>query len=179
MAEICCGVVNEGKASAPCDSSSRAARRRRMEIRRIKFVDVAPSETENGRKRQKLQVYAASFSLDCENTEDNSTSDDEDIKKQTLKLKNGISKTEGTMVKSHPSSSVLVPVIGSEYLYPKFGVASVCGRRRDMEDAVAIYPSFDRQDKDSAAIGFHYFGVFDGHGCSHVRVFKFLFYFIL
>ncbi|XP_022728931.1 protein phosphatase 2C 3 isoform X2 [Durio zibethinus] len=39
-----------------------------------------------------------------------------------------------------------------------------------MEDAVAIYPSFHRQGHDSAAIGFHYFGVYDGHGCSHVAM---------
>ncbi|XVF68844.1 hypothetical protein PTKIN_Ptkin11bG0033600 [Pterospermum kingtungense] len=172
MAEICCGVVNEGEVSAaPCESSSRAARRRRMEIRRIKFVDVAPSsEAENGQKRQKLQVYAASISLDCESGEDNSASE-EDVKKQTIiKVKNGRSKAKGTMVKSHSSSSLLVPVIGTE-LYPKFGVASVCGRRRDMEDAVAVHPLFDRQgSQDFAAIGFHYFGVFDGHGCSHVAM---------
>ncbi|XWS74080.1 hypothetical protein CRYUN_Cryun02cG0184800 [Craigia yunnanensis] len=168
MAEICYGVVSEGEASTPCGPSSRAARRRRMEIRRIKFVDVAPPEAENGRKRQKLQAYADSFSLDCENAEDNSASD-EDLKKQTIKVKNGKSKMKGIIVKSHSSPSLLIPVIDSE-LYPKFGVASVCGRRRDMEDAVAIHPSFHRQGQDSAAIGFHYFGVYDGHGCSHVAM---------
>ncbi|XWS53086.1 hypothetical protein CRYUN_Cryun11dG0127400 [Craigia yunnanensis] len=168
MAEICGGVVSEVKASTTCESSSRAARRRRMEIRRIKFVDVAPSEAENGRKRQKLQVYAASFSIDCENDENNFASD-EDGKKQTVEVKNGRSKMKGTIVKSHSSPTLLLPVIDLE-LYPKFGVASVCGRRRDMEDAVAIHPSFHRQGQDSAAIGFHYFGVFDGHGCSHVAM---------
>ncbi|XWS28791.1 hypothetical protein CRYUN_Cryun25bG0101500 [Craigia yunnanensis] len=168
MAELCCGVLRVGEASTPCKPSSRAARRRRMEIRRIKFVDVAPSEAENKRKRQKLQVYTASLALDCENAEDNSASD-KDGKKQMVKVKNGRSKRKGTIVKSHSSPSLLVPVIDSE-LYPKFGVASVCGRRRDMEDAVAILPSFHRQGQDSAATGFHYFGVFDGHGCSHVAM---------
>ncbi|WRX34383.1 PPM-type phosphatase-like domain - like 10 [Theobroma cacao] len=169
MAEICCGMVSEGEASAPCEPSSRAARKRRMEIRRIKFVtDVAPSEAENGRKRQKLQIYTASLSLDCENAVDNSVSD-EDGNKQKVKVKNGRSKTKGAIVKSHSSPSLLSPVTDSE-LYPKFGVASVCGRRRDMEDAVAIHPSFQRQGQFSAAIGFHYFGVYDGHGCSHVAM---------
>ncbi|XVE59319.1 hypothetical protein DITRI_Ditri05aG0036400 [Diplodiscus trichospermus] len=166
MAEICCGVVSEGEASNPCEPSSRAARRRRMEIRRIKFVDVASSEAENGQKRQKLKVYAASFSLDCENAEDNSASD-EDGKRQIVKAKNGKSTTKG-IVKSRSTPSLLIPVIDSE-LYPKFGVASVCGRRRDMEDAVAIHPSFHRESQDFAATsGFHYYGVYDGHGCSHV-----------
>lgn len=50
---------------------------------------------------------------------------------------------------------------------PKFGMASVCGRRRDMEDAVSMHPSFCRREHDAAA-GLHYFGVYDGHGCSHV-----------
>ncbi|XWS71645.1 hypothetical protein CRYUN_Cryun03dG0156000 [Craigia yunnanensis] len=168
MTEICRGVVSEGEASTTCEPSSRAARRRRMKIRRIKFVDVPPSEAENGRKRQKLQVYAASFSLDCENAEENSASD-EDVKKQEVKVRNGRSKTKGMIVKSHSSASLLIHVIDSE-LYPKFGVASVCGRRRDMEDAVAFHPSFHRQGLDSAATGFHYFGVYDGHGCSHVAM---------
>lgn len=43
---------------------------------------------------------------------------------------------------------------------PRYGVTSVCGRRRDMEDAVVARPGFIH--------GHHYFGVFDGHGCSHV-----------
>lgn len=45
---------------------------------------------------------------------------------------------------------------------PRYGVSSVCGRRREMEDAVAIHPSFSEHSQ-------HYFGVYDGHGCSHVR----------
>ena len=49
MAEICCGVVSDGETSTQCEPSSRVARRRRMELRRFKFVaGVAPSETENG-----------------------------------------------------------------------------------------------------------------------------------
>ncbi|XVF46587.1 hypothetical protein PTKIN_Ptkin03bG0039200 [Pterospermum kingtungense] len=168
MAEICCGAVSDGEPATTCKPSSRAARRRRMEIRRIKFVDMAPSEAENGRKRQKLQVYASSFSLNSQNAEDNSASD-EDGKKQTSKVENGRSKMKGMIVKSHSSPSLFIPETDSQ-LYPKFGVASVCGRRRDMEDTVAVHPSFNRQGQDSAAIGFHYFGVYDGHGCSHVAM---------
>lgn len=53
---------------------------------------------------------------------------------------------------------------------PKFGHSSICGRRRDMEDFVAIHPSFCSNDKGDSS-EFHYFGVYDGHGCSHVRLF--------
>ncbi|KAG6383872.1 hypothetical protein SASPL_156358 [Salvia splendens] len=52
---------------------------------------------------------------------------------------------------------------------PRYGVTSVCGRRRDMEDSVAIHPSFCGGDDDGDVRGdLHFFGVFDGHGCSHV-----------
>ncbi|XP_013583682.1 PREDICTED: protein phosphatase 2C 3 [Brassica oleracea var. oleracea] len=51
---------------------------------------------------------------------------------------------------------------------PRYGAASVCGRRRDMEDAVAIHPSFVRKQTEFSREKWHYFGVYDGHGCSHV-----------
>jgi hypothetical protein len=38
-----------------------------------------------------------------------------------------------------------------------------------MEDSVSVKPSFSSQEP------FHYFGVFDGHGCSHVSFFFLLF----
>ncbi|KAE8684913.1 Protein phosphatase 2C 37 [Hibiscus syriacus] len=76
-------VMSEGEASAPpCEPSSRQVRRCRMAFRRFKFVDFAPSEAENSRKRHKFQ-------------------------------------------------------------------ACCC---------------------DSATVGFHYFGVYDGHGCFHVAI---------
>ncbi|KAG5237543.1 Protein phosphatase 2C family protein [Salix suchowensis] len=46
---------------------------------------------------------------------------------------------------------------------PKFGMTSVRGRRRDMEDAVSIQSSFTTKNTS-------FFGVFDGHGCSHVAM---------
>uniref|UniRef100_A0A0E0L3C7 protein-serine/threonine phosphatase n=1 Tax=Oryza punctata TaxID=4537 RepID=A0A0E0L3C7_ORYPU len=50
--------------------------------------------------------------------------------------------------------------------WPRYGVTSVCGRRREMEDAVSIRPDFLRGSTSSGK--HHFFGVFDGHGCSHV-----------
>ncbi|KAG7653409.1 PPM-type phosphatase domain [Arabidopsis suecica] len=55
-------------------------------------------------------------------------------------------------------------------LRPRYGFASVCGRRRDMEDAVAIHPSFVRNQTEFSRTRWHYFGVYDGHGCSHVAL---------
>lgn len=42
----------------------------------------------------------------------------------------------------------------------KHGAASVAGRRREMEDAVSAREAF--------VVGSDFYGVFDGHGCSHV-----------
>jgi hypothetical protein len=171
MADICCGVVSKSEAKTPCEQSSRAARRRRMEIRRFKFVSgVSSPETENGHKRQKLEVY----SRGCENAVENSDSDGE---KQVLVADTGRSENKDISVSNQsistgsvsPSTHV-APEASREY--PKFGVASVCGRRRDMEDTVAIHPSFCRRDGETAT-ELHYFGVYDGHGCSHVRVLLF------
>ncbi|XP_022133601.1 protein phosphatase 2C 3-like [Momordica charantia] len=49
----------------------------------------------------------------------------------------------------------------------KYGVTSVCGIRRDMEDAVSVHPFFAALKTDHPL---HFFGVFDGHGCSHVSM---------
>lgn len=105
MAEICCEVTAGSGRNGDCsDAGSRAARRRRMEIRRLRVVTEKASA-----KRRKLEG-------------------DE---------KEGVRRPA-----------------------PRFGVISVCGRRRDMEDAVSARPAFLH--------GHHFFGVFDGHGCSHV-----------
>ncbi|KAF8718779.1 hypothetical protein HU200_025081 [Digitaria exilis] len=111
MAEICCEAAAAELADRKgecvvADAGSRAARRRRMEIRRLRIV-----AEEQAAKRRRLEE-----------------GDDEDA------------------VMRAPA--------------PRFGVTSVCGRRRDMEDAVTTRPDFIH--------GHHFFGVFDGHGCSHV-----------
>lgn len=168
MAGICCGLVNESETSTACEQSSRAARRRRMEIRRFKFVaGVAtpePESTSTEQKRRKLEgYYTASFSRDCENAVETSVTDEDKkvVENESLETK-GISNSNSNYNDGCVSTSV-----SSEY--PKFGVASVCGRRRDMEDAVAIHPSFSSLDHNSTT-KLHYFGVYDGHGCSHVCV---------
>ncbi|KDP42204.1 hypothetical protein JCGZ_02934 [Jatropha curcas] len=165
MAEICCAVVSDSEGSTSCEvGSSRAARRRRMEIRRFKFVTgVSPAspESEDGNKRRKVKVQTASLDSAGEN----------EGEKIVLKVENGKSETKEIVVSNKSLNLILSPSVSSPVidldLHPKYGVASVCGRRRDMEDAVAIYPSFCRKDQESTT-EFHYYGVYDGHGCSHV-----------
>ncbi|KAK6788164.1 hypothetical protein RDI58_016689 [Solanum bulbocastanum] len=164
MAEVCFGVVTETDSSSPCESSSRAMRRRRMELRKIKVIaGVTQPGTENGIKRPKLKLISGSVSRICDNAVESSSTDDDE---EQLRL---------VETKGSPPTIILTPFLGpsnstllvQSVAYPKFGFASVCGRRRDMEDAVAIHPSFCQMEQGSG-VELHYFAVYDGHGCSHV-----------
>ncbi|ESQ42456.1 hypothetical protein EUTSA_v10013567mg [Eutrema salsugineum] len=134
-------------------SSSQAARRRRMEIRRFKFVsggeqdDVfVDGEVQKRRRRESAVASAVIYEL---------------AKTETAKE---------VVVLCESLSSTVVALPDPE-AYPKYGVASVCGRRREMEDAVAVHPFFFRQQTEySSSSGFLYCGVYDGHGCSHVAM---------
>ncbi|KVI11942.1 probable protein phosphatase 2C 24 [Cynara cardunculus var. scolymus] len=161
MAEICCGIVNEKEASPSGEASSQAARRKRMEIRKVKFVAGVPTiVNDKGCKKARLSISPASFSRGYNYALQNSrfserkpTSENDD--------RADVDKPTTSLVSTSSSPS------GSRESIPKFGVASVCGRRREMEDAVAIHPSFIGNDDDQTS-NLHYFGVYDGHGCSHV-----------
>lgn len=168
MVEICCGVVSETEANPAGKPSSRVARRRRMEIRRFKFVN-GGGEMASGRKRRKLLGAGESSCSDEERRvgglgygrlerKASSISDD------SLSL---IRLTVMTTALSRTLSSPAALELPNEY--PKFGVSSVCGRRREMEDTVAVHPSLCRRPGEPST-ELHYFGVYDGHGCSHVAV---------
>ena len=170
MAGICCGVVGEGEAAtAPIEPSSRPSRRRSLDMLSLRLMADVPAP-ETSRKRQKLDLCAFS-SRDCDNALEN---------RETCVVvgggghnegKEGSSKVENGDVVSEAKRSTVTPLttegLGNEEVgeCPKFGVTSVCGRRRDMEDSVLVRPSFCHESHR----GFHYFGVFDGHGCSHVN----------
>ncbi|KAF3454643.1 hypothetical protein FNV43_RR05091 [Rhamnella rubrinervis] len=167
MAEICCGVVSESEASPPCEPSSRAARRRRMEIRRFKFVtglSPAPDTMDSELKRPKVGDYAGSVPRDCKNAVENCSLELELDKRSAAK---NIPISELSISVLCPNPSIISDPDRALVGLPKFGVSSVCGRRRDMEDAVAICPSFCRSDSETTT-ELHYYGVYDGHGCSHV-----------
>ncbi|XP_071719588.1 probable protein phosphatase 2C 24 [Rutidosis leptorrhynchoides] len=141
MAEIC---LREKETSTCTDSNTRAARRKRMEIRRVKYVTGVSAtvvDHRKGMKKPKFSISTASSSREPNDVVDNCSYSE-------LKLENG------------DKSDFVNECI------PKFGAASVCGRRREMEDSVAIHPWF--LDEDTQTSNIHYFGVYDGHGCSHV-----------
>lgn len=178
MAEICCGLVSESETSPPGESSSRAARRRRMEIRRFKFVTGAsPPPPDNGmgngpkRLKFELRSGASSVSRDWEIAVENCSSEED--KRSAAKTMPIPELSISAMGSGPPFTSDLGRAVAGS---PKFGVSSVCGRRRDMEDAVAIRPSFCWSDGVTTT-DLHYYGVYDGHGCSHVRVIVLVFCF--
>lgn len=159
MAGVCCG--GETETSAPVEPSCKAARRRRMEIHQFRFLgaDMAP---EGNRKRQRLEIVCPAKEEHCaDGVEGRVVSD------KGKMVEKGDSEAKDASQCGTSSSAVK---IGAEVVgeCPNFGMTSVCGRRRDMEDAVAIHPSFSRRSGRNSA-DLHFFGVYDGHGCSHVR----------
>ncbi|CAL0315732.1 unnamed protein product [Lupinus luteus] len=167
MAGICCGVV-EGETSTPIASSS--LRRRSSDLFPLKYIaDMAvPSSDGSSWKRQKLDSLPQPRECDntVQNCESNLTRDKNEEQSKESKGHNGV------VIVSE------VPTLGNEVEVeecPKYGVTSVCGRRRDMEDAVSVHPSFcskncntENENQIQDEKRFHFFGVYDGHGCSHV-----------
>lgn len=159
MAGMCCGVVGETETSAPVEPSSRSTRRRRTGINRFNLIpaDMATSPSKNNRKRQ-------AFSPPQEQ-ENESQCCDMNI---NLTKESGESERKTSRCESASSSKRIKPELAPMHeLFPKFGFTSVKGRRRDMEDAVSIHPSFCGEDRYISS-DTHFFGVYDGHGCSHV-----------
>ncbi|KAL8552018.1 hypothetical protein ACS0TY_000904 [Phlomoides rotata] len=143
MAGTCCGMnYGDTQTKTLVDKTCKSANRM-LGLRRLSFELPADSEVappQNGSMKKRRKVEAAD--LEIHNFE---------IEEKAPEIK----------------SSELASQSETDLLGPKFGMTSVCGRRRDMEDAVAIHPSFCRRDCNFPG-DLHFFGVFDGHGCSHV-----------
>lgn len=125
-------------------------------------------ESEGIHKRNKQGEYCASPSRSC--PEDCS----EAKGSVSVLLELEISRDYGDVDISGGNPSVVAVIPSRKTVRetdprPRYGASSVCGRRRDMEDAVAIHPSFVRKQTEFSRTRWHYFGVYDGHGCSHVR----------
>ena len=128
MAGICCGVVGEAaETSSPIEPTSRPSARRSLDLLPLKYIaaDVSVPPLENSRKRQRLD-RRASPARECDNAVHSSKS------KVVEVVPNYSSKS--------PTLDSTSPTVVEEY--PRYGVTSVCGRRRDMEDAVSVHPSF-------------------------------------
>lgn len=167
MAGICCGIVGESETSASVEPSSRSVSRRRADIRPFRFIaGVSMSQQENSRKRPRFEVYPSSSPGGVQNTIKSCTAE-EQSEKRVRREGEGLQLNLSASICSQTDSVEALREVGQDC--PKFGMTSVCGRRRDMEDAVAIHPSFCSQ-KTQTSNRFHFYGVYDGHGCSHVAL---------
>lgn len=171
MAGMCCGVVGETKTPATVDpSGGRQSRRRRMEIQQLKFLAAAASDVvmppvDSTRKRRKVG------SMDAIET----TGHDMALPK-AKELENAVQSGDMKPVDVGPcvrrvcgTSSETLEEDALDKENSRFGLTVVCGRRRDLEDAVAVKPSFCKTNSPSSD-DLHFYGVYDGHGCSHVAM---------
>lgn len=167
MWEMCCGSTADGEAPPPapvvrvCEKGSQRTRRRWMDIRRFGFAaGMSPEDDEQdrkaGRKRRKLDSSSSSSSAAAAAASPPSPKEVEEQAPTAAdpSMSSAASGSEATAAAANRS--------------PKYGLTSVCGMRRDMEDAVSIQLFFSRE-QPRAPQDLHFFGVFDGHGCSHVR----------
>ncbi|KAJ1696071.1 hypothetical protein LUZ63_004583 [Rhynchospora breviuscula] len=168
MAEICRDAgeaATKGKGKGKDSSCSRVARRRRMELRRMRMRSllhlalVPPAPDGNSLSLSSLMAMPHKHNnkrqrLDC------STSHlDLAPAASASDAGAGLSLTSGL---GHSTC-------------PRYGMMSICGRRREMEDAVSIHPCFavapsqhQQHQIETYHYQYHFFAVFDGHGCSHV-----------
>lgn len=171
MAGMCCGVnISETETTAPVEPSSKSARRRRMEIHQFNFIptDSAVAPPIKGGGKAKRQKIVAVVPRDCSNAIRNCDLPhigEVPLAKEENQLSGEVKESTSSDLVSPPSDLTNEHDLAPDC--PKFGMTSVCGRRRDMEDAVAIHPSFSRRNPNFRS-GLHFFGVYDGHGCSHV-----------
>eukprot|EP01018_Ginkgo_biloba_P034194 Gb_27731 [translate_table: standard] len=210
-----CSIVDKQPKPMPCERKSRAARRRRMEIRKFKLVASSSVRlpVEISRKRLKVSDSNCNVARDCTNAVENSTSgfrveatgeaprdldaagDDtgrwqatatsEDIARGDNSNPNPNGSVEDGLqsgeceVRSDDSKSIEKKnggVISSvdDAACPSHGMVSVCGRRREMEDAVSILPAFSsarNRHGEEHESPLHFFGVYDGHGGSQAALF--------
>lgn len=167
---MCCGVNISETETTPPEPNSKSARRR-MEIHQFNFVPTdsavaPPLESGGKRKRQKIEavVTVSPASRECMNGVQSFEVEEKGGEMNQLPSGGMGPETKAFGLTAVPRSETEG---GAVQDLPKFGSTSVCGRRRDMEDAVSIHPSFCGQNCNSPG-GLHFFGVFDGHGCSHV-----------
>ncbi|XP_020595214.1 probable protein phosphatase 2C 75, partial [Phalaenopsis equestris] len=151
------------------DNKCRHARRRRIEIRRnVNFAGEASQSVASPHRAGK-RLYTNE--MDVSGVEKRSPTANTN---SHSRAPTGFSFVESSQFSASSSvDDVESPVVGSssgrklEMNTPiAFGSVSLTGRAREMEDAVSVRPGFFQFLDGSFPL--HFFGVFDGHGGSHV-----------
>ncbi|CAH2060159.1 unnamed protein product [Thlaspi arvense] len=138
MAGICYEVVTDASPSSAYESMPSYSRRKQRTV-----IDEELEKNRNKRNKQEAQTTRCSLV--------SQTSQEDFSGSKTVRSDDNVDVSGES-----PMTEVS----------PRYGVSSVCGRRREMEDTVAIHPSFS--SRKNSEYPQHYFGVYDGHGCSHV-----------
>lgn len=194
--EVCrspCSIAENNP--LPCEPKSRAARRRRMEIRKFKVIATSPigKPTERPRKRIKFTILGRDFARDCVNaiessmsragagqdpaTNEASTSGNEEeagLSAFPLTSEAKLQEPGSAELKEEAAERTDGCSVGVDNICPEHSFVSVCGRRREMEDAVSILPAFNYTKNESytkSVPALHFFGVYDGHGGSQAALF--------
>uniref|UniRef100_A0A0E0JQY5 protein-serine/threonine phosphatase n=1 Tax=Oryza punctata TaxID=4537 RepID=A0A0E0JQY5_ORYPU len=143
MAEICCEEAKSPPASATAAVAAAVS---------ASAAAAVSSAIDRRRRRMEMRRFRIASDLELQAGEDGRPG-----KRQRLaRTASGVPRPDEDSVSERPGS-------GRTEEFPRYGVTAVCGRRREMEDAVSIRPDFLPTSGK-----YHFYGVFDGHGCSHV-----------
>lgn len=160
MAGMCCGIVGDSEASPVEPSTLGVRRRRRMDMLPLNImaadIGIAP-QLEAAAKRPKISAPEIRLPRECDNATGSCSSPSPPLAAELHRRKEDDEPEQKQSARSMPDQD-----------RPKFGATSVRGRRREMEDSVSIHPFLCGTGKESGE--FHFYGVFDGHGCSHVAM---------
>lgn len=135
-----------------CPEKCRAARRRRIEMRRLSAFAGATSPQ-------------PSCSSRTEKRRDRSDRTDEEKRSRTERSRSPSQSPPVIATEEQPA----VPSTSGQAPPPVFGYMSISGRSREMEDAISLQPYFFRPEVPGR-LPLHFFAVFDGHGGSHVNL---------
>lgn len=134
----------------------RAARRRRIEMRRLSSFAGATSPQPAGSSR-------------TEKRRDRSDSTDEEKRSRTARSRSPSQSRQVVATDEQPAVPSTSGQAPPPYPPPGFGSMSIAGRSREMEDAISLQPYFFRPEVPGRR-PLHFFAVFDGHGGSHVNL---------
>ncbi|KAG6574134.1 putative protein phosphatase 2C 75, partial [Cucurbita argyrosperma subsp. sororia] len=147
MTEVYCRMPSDDDIDSP--AKCRERRRRRIEMRRLAAVPSAkpsPSPSTSHHHRKENQTESSGLE-----------------KKRVRKTDGG--DTPEVLTSSSSGEDVNAVVASSLVPQPVFGMMSVSGRSREMEDAVSVSTCLIGPER---RLPVHFFAVYDGHGGPHV-----------
>ncbi|XP_023541493.1 probable protein phosphatase 2C 75 isoform X4 [Cucurbita pepo subsp. pepo] len=147
MTEVYCRMPSDDDIDSP--AKCRERRRRRIEMRRLAAVPSAkPSPSPSTSQHHRKENQTESSGLE---------------KKRVRKTDGG--DTPEVLTSSSSGEDVNAVVASSSVPQPVFGMMSVSGRSREMEDAVSVSTCLIGPER---RLPVHFFAVYDGHGGPHV-----------